>query len=170
MTVELISVGTELLLGNIVNTNAAFLAEKCADLGLACYYQSVVGDNEERLSAVLKAAIGRSDVVILSGGLGPTEDDLTKEVAAKVAGRELYMHEPSKKQIEDFFRRRNMEPTGNNWKQAMMPKGAIVVENENGTAPGVIMEADGKKIILLPGPTNELFPMFEKSIIPYLAE
>ncbi len=170
MTVELISVGTELLLGNIVNTNAAFLAEKCADLGLACYYQSVVGDNEERLSAVLKAAIGRSDVVILSGGLGPTEDDLTKEVAAKVAGRELYMHEPSKKQIEDFFRRRNMEPTGNNWKQAMMPKGAIVVENENGTAPGVIMEADGKKIILLPGPPNELVPMFEKSIMPYLAE
>lgn len=170
MTVELISVGTELLLGNIVNTNAAYLAEKCADLGLACYYQSVVGDNAERLGAVLKAAIGRSDVVILSGGLGPTEDDLTKEVAAKVTGRELYMHEPSKKQIEDFFKRRNMEPTGNNWKQAMMPKGAIVVENENGTAPGVILEEDGKKIILLPGPPNELVPMFEKSIMPYLAE
>lgn len=170
MTVELISVGTELLLGNIVNTNAAFLAEKCADLGLSCYYQSVVGDNEERLTAVLKTAVGRSDVVILSGGLGPTEDDLTKEVAAKAAGRELYMHEPSKKRIEDFFRKRNIEATENNWKQAMMPEGAIVVENENGTAPGVIIEEGGKKIILLPGPPNELVPMFEKSIMPYLSE
>ena len=133
MTVELISVGTELLLGNIVNTNAAFLAEKCADLGLSCYYQSVVGDNEERLTAVLKAAIGRSDIIILSGGLGPTEDDLTKEAAAKVTGRELCMHEPSRKRIEEFFRKRNLEATENNWKQAMMPKDAIVVENENGS-------------------------------------
>ena len=100
MTVELISVGTELLLGNIVNTNAAYLAEKCADLGLSCFYQSVVGDNEERLGAVLKAALERSDIVILSGGLGPTEDDLTKEVSAKVMGRQLVIHEPSKKRIE----------------------------------------------------------------------
>lgn len=170
MTVELISVGTELLLGNIVNTNAAFLAEKCADLGLSCYYQSVVGDNEERLTAVLKTAMERSDVVIASGGLGPTEDDLTKEVAAKVAGRELYMHEPSKSHIEECFKRRSIVPTGNNWKQAMMPRGAIVIDNENGTAPGVIIEENGKKIILLPGPPNELIPMFEKSIVPYLSE
>lgn len=170
MTVELISVGTELLLGNIVNTNAAFLAEKCADLGLSCYYQSVVGDNEERLTAVLKTAMERSDVVIASGGLGPTEDDLTKEAAAKVVGRELYMHEPSKNHIEEFFKRRSIEPTGNNWKQAMMPKDAIVIDNENGTAPGVIIEENGKKVILLPGPPNELIPMFEKSIVPYLSE
>ena len=170
MTVELISVGTELLLGNIVNTNAAFLAEKCADLGLSCYYQSVVGDNEERLTAVLKTALERSDIIILSGGLGPTEDDLTKEAAAKVAGLELYMHEPSRKRIEEFFRKRNIEATENNWKQAMMPKGAIVVENENGTAPGVIIEDGKKKIILLPGPPNELVPMFVKSIMPYLSE
>lgn len=170
MTVELISVGTELLLGNIVNTNAAFLAEKCADLGLSCYYQSVVGDNEERLTEVLKTALGRSDVVILSGGLGPTEDDLTKEAAAKVLGKKLHMHEPSRKRIEDFFKKRNMEATENNWKQAMIPKGAMAVENENGTAPGVIMEEDGKKVILLPGPPNELIPMFEKSIMPYLSK
>ena len=91
MTVELISVGTELLLGNIVNTNAAYLSEKCADLGLSCFFQSVVGDNEERLAAVLKTALERSDIVILSGGLGPTEDDLTKEVTAKVMGRKLFM-------------------------------------------------------------------------------
>lgn len=169
MTVELISVGTELLLGNIVNTNAAYLAEKCADIGLSCYYQSVVGDNEERMTAVIKTALERSDVVILSGGLGPTEDDLTKEVAAKVMGRELYMHEPSRQHIEAYFKRRNMEVTNNNWKQAMMPKGAIVVENENGTAPGVIIEGEGKKVLLLPGPPNELVPMFEKSMIPYLS-
>ncbi len=168
MTVELISVGTELLLGNIVNTNAAYLAEKCADLGLSCFYQSVVGDNEERMGAVLKAALERSDIVILSGGLGPTEDDLTKEVSAKVMGRQLVMHEPSKKRIEEYFTSRNMELTENNWKQAMMPEGAIAVNNENGTAPGVIIEDGKKKVILLPGPPNEMIPMFEKSIMPYL--
>ncbi len=169
MTVELISVGTELLLGNIVNTNAAYLSEKCADLGLSCFYQSVVGDNEERLSGVLKTALERSDIVILSGGLGPTEDDLTKEVSAKVMGRELSMHEPSKKRIEEYFSSRNLELTENNWKQAMVPAGAIVLDNENGTAPGVIMEGEGKKVILLPGPPNEMIPMFEKQIMPYLS-
>ncbi len=169
MTVELISVGTELLLGNIVNTNAAYLSEKCADLGLSCFYQSVVGDNEERLSGVLKTALERSDIVILSGGLGPTEDDLTKEVSAKVMGRELFMHEPSKKRIAEYFSSRNLELTENNWKQAMMPEGAIVLDNENGTAPGVIMEGEGKKVILLPGPPNEMIPMFEKQIMPYLS-
>lgn len=169
MTVELISVGTELLLGNIVNTNAAYLSEKCADLGLSCFYQSVVGDNEERLAAVLKTALERSDIVILSGGLGPTEDDLTKEVAAKVMGRQLFMHEPSKKRIEEYFTSRNLELTENNWKQAMIPEGAIAVDNENGTAPGIIMEGEGKKVILLPGPPNEMVPMFEGGIMPYLA-
>ena len=144
------------------------MAEKCADLGLSCFYQSVVGDNEERLGAVLKAALERSDIVILSGGLGPTEDDLTKEVSAKVMGRQLVMHEPSKKRIEEYFTSRNMELTENNWKQAMMPEGAIAVNNENGTAPGVIIEDGEKKVILLPGPPNEMIPMFEKSIMPYL--
>lgn len=134
MKVELICVGTEILLGNIVNTNAAYLAEKCAGLGLSCYFQTVVGDNEERLSQTLETAIGRSDIVILSGGLGPTEDDLTKETAAKVCGRALYLHEPSKKAIERFFADRGTEPTDNNWKQAMLPEGAIVMENPNGTA------------------------------------
>lgn len=169
MVVELIAVGTELLLGNIVNTNAAYLAERCADLGLSCFYQSVVGDNEDRLANVIKTALERSDIVILSGGLGPTADDLTKETAAKVMGRKLEMHEPSRRSIEEFFMRRNLELTENNWKQAMIPEGAIVVDNENGTAPGVIIEGEGKKVILLPGPPNELIPMFEKSIIPYLS-
>lgn len=169
MTIELISVGTELLLGNIVNTNAAYLAEKCAGLGLACYFQTVVGDNRERLSLVLKTALERSDVIILSGGLGPTEDDLTKEVAAKVCGKQLFMHNPSKKAIRKYFEEKGIKPTDNNWKQAMLPEGCIVLDNHNGTAPGVIMELENTKVVLLPGPPNELCPMFEESVMPYLA-
>lgn len=168
MTVEFICVGTELLLGNIVNTNAAFLAERCARLGLSCYYQTVVGDNEERLAQTLRAAMDRSDIVILSGGLGPTEDDLTKEVAAEVCGRELLPHEPSRQAIERFFARKGITPTENNWKQVMLPEGAVVLDNPNGTAPGIIMETEGARVILLPGPPNELCPMFEDSVAPYL--
>ena len=106
MTVELISVGTEILLGNIVNTNAAYLAEKIALLGLSCYHQSVVGDNEERLEDAIRLALSRSDIVILSGGLGPTKDDLTKEVTAKVFGRELYEDAHSKERIQAYFDKR----------------------------------------------------------------
>lgn len=168
MTVELISVGTEILLGNIVNTNAAYLAEKCAGLGLSCYFQSVVGDNEERLTQALSCAVSRSDIVILSGGLGPTEDDLTKEVAAKVCGKELHADDHSMDRIAEYFAGRDIIPTDNNWKQAMIPDGAIVLDNENGTAPGIIMETEGCRIILLPGPPNELIPMFEEKVIPYL--
>lgn len=167
MTVELISVGTEILLGNIVNTNAAYLAEQCASLGLSCYFQSVVGDNEERLTQILKCAMGRADIVILSGGLGPTEDDLTKEVAAKVCGKKLVTCDMWMERIAEFFAARNVTPTQNNWKQAMVPKDAIVLDNPNGTAPGLIME-EKAKVILLPGPPNELIPMFETSVRPYL--
>ena len=169
MTVEIICVGTELLLGNIVNTNAAYLAQKCALLGLSSYYQSVVGDNAERLTEAIRTAAGRSDVVILSGGLGPTEDDLTKETAAAVMGKELIMDEESKSAIAEYFRRRGVEPTDNNWKQAMIPKGTIVLKNHNGTAPGVIIHENNTHVILLPGPPNELIPMFEESVAPYLA-
>lgn len=169
MTVEIIAVGTEILLGNIVNTNAAYLAEKCAVLGLSCYHQDVVGDNEERLSETLKLALSRSDIVLLSGGLGPTQDDLTKEAAAKVLGKELYLHEPSKEAIRQFFAERKMEITENNWKQAMVPEGCIVVDNPGGTAPGIIMAENGKHVVLMPGPPGELIPMFERSIMPYLA-
>lgn len=168
MIVELISVGTEILLGNIVNTNAAYLSEKCAALGLSCYYQDVVGDNEERLNETIKTALSRADIVILSGGLGPTQDDLTKEVAAKVMGKPLYLHEESKAAIERFFEKRGLEITDNNWKQAMMPEGCIVLDNPNGTAPGVIMTENGKHVILMPGPPNEMIPMFEMSVMPYL--
>lgn len=169
MTVEIIAVGTEILLGNIVNTNAAYLAEKCAGLGLSCYHQDVVGDNEERLTETIRLALTRADIILLSGGLGPTQDDLTKEAAAKVMGKELYLHEPSKEAIRQFFAERNMEITENNWKQAMVPEGCIVVENPGGTAPGIIIAENGKHVVLMPGPPGELIPMFEKSIMPYLA-
>lgn len=170
MTVEIIAVGTEILLGNIVNTNAAYLAEKCAGLGLSCYHQDVVGDNEERLCETIKTALSRSDILLLTGGLGPTQDDLTKEAAAKVMGKSLYLHEASRDAIKLFFEKRGLEITGNNWKQAMVPEGCIVVENPNGTAPGIIMAENGKHVILMPGPPNELVPMFETSIMPYLSK
>ncbi|MDE5951188.1 MAG: competence/damage-inducible protein A [Acetatifactor sp.] len=168
MTVELICVGTELLLGNIVNTNAAYLAEKCAGLGLSCYYQTVVGDNEQRLENTLRTAIERSDIVILSGGLGPTEDDLTKEVASRVMGRELVEDAGSRACIEAFFAARGAIPTENNWKQALIPRDGIVLPNPNGTAPGVIIADKATHVVLLPGPPHELKPMFENHVMPYL--
>ena len=171
MIAELISVGTELLLGNIVNTNAAFLSEECAKLGLSVYYQTVVGDNAGRLKEAIEIAKTRADVIILGGGLGPTEDDLTKETTAEVFGRALYLDEHSRELIEGYFEKLGRDKSGitqNNWKQAMMPEGALVIDNDNGTAPGVILEAEGKIAIMLPGPPNELVPMWKKSIAPYL--
>ena len=171
MVVELISVGTEILLGNIVNTNAAYLAEKCALLGCSLYHQTVVGDNEERMEEAIRQAIERADIVILTGGLGTTKDDLTKEVTAKVFGRKLYMDEHSKARIQDYFEKiKSKKVTENNWKQALVPEGAIVIDNLNGTAPGLILEDKerGKAAILIPGPPNEMKPMFEHDIAPYL--
>lgn len=173
MVVELISVGTELLLGNIVNTNAAYLSEKCAGLGLELYYQTTVGDNEARLCEALQTALKRSDIVILGGGLGPTPDDLTKEVTAKVLGKELVEDAHSRKRIEEYFAayavaHPDKKIAENNWKQALIPKGAKVLDNPNGTAPGLILEENQKTVILLPGPPNELKPLFEEQVYPYL--
>ena len=169
MVVELICVGTELLLGNIVNTNAAYLSEKCALLGLSMYHQSVVGDNAERLKESLETALNRSDVVILSGGLGPTQDDLTKETAAEVMDIPLKEDPHSRERIEEYFKNSQYKViTDNNWKQALVPEGAIVLDDENGTAPGIIMEKNGKSVILLPGPPGELIPMFEGKVYDYL--
>lgn len=166
--VELIAVGTEILLGNIVNTNAAYLSEKCAELGFSCYYQNVVGDNAKRLEETIRQALSRADIVLLSGGLGPTEDDLTKETAAAVLGKKLVLHEKSREAIRTYFRKKGMEIAENNWKQAMVPEDCIVIDNPNGTAPGIIMEDQGRHLILMPGPPGELIPMFEDSISPYL--
>ena len=168
MTVELISVGTEILLGNIVNTNAAWLSEQCARLGLSCYYQSVVGDNAVRLKEQIQQALNRSDIVILTGGLGPTTDDLTKETAAQLMGKGLVMDMHSLERVEAYFKARRIEMTENNKKQALCPEGAMVLDNDNGTAPGLILEENGKRMILLPGPPNELHPLFEQQVKPYL--
>ena len=146
MTAELISVGTELLLGNIVNTNAAFLARECAGLGLSVYYQTTVGDNPQRLEAAVRQALSRSDVVILSGGLGPTQDDLTKEITASVFGSALKEDAHTRERIQAYFDARGAkEIAENNWKQAMVPEGALVLDNENGTAPGLILEKEGRR-------------------------
>lgn len=170
MVVELISVGTELLLGNIVNTNAAYLAEQCAGLGLSLYYQTVVGDNAKRLKETLSTAVSRSDIIIMTGGLGPTKDDLTKETVADLFGLELVEDSHTRELITKYFeKRKRVKISKNNWKQAMVPKGAIVVDNSNGTAPGLIVETkDDKRVILLPGPPNEMKVMFEKDIRKYL--
>ena len=167
MVVELISVGTELLLGNIVNTNAAYLAEQCANYGLSCFYQSVVGDNEERLQEVVKTGLKRSDILILTGGLGPTDDDLTKEVVAKAMKKKLVEDAKARKMIQTYFDNRGMEITDNNWKQALVPEGAYVLYNHNGTAPGLIIESGEKCAILLPGPPGEMKPMFEEYVADY---
>lgn len=170
MVVELISVGTEILLGNIVNTNAAYLSCKCAELGLSLFYEVSVGDNETRLSDAIKAALSRSDIVILTGGLGPTKDDLTKEVTAKTLGLSIVEDQHTRARIQTYFTRSNFkEISENNWKQAEVIEGANIIDNKNGTAPGCIVETqDNKKVILLPGPPNEMVPMFEQDIFPYL--
>lgn len=173
MVAELISVGTEILLGNIVNTNAAYLSEMCARLGLSVYYQTVVGDNEERMTETFRTALERSDIVIVSGGLGPTKDDLTKETAAKVMGMKLVEDSRSRQRIAEYLDNYVKSHPGNtvtenNWKQAMVPEGAMVLDNDNGTAPGLILEKDGRTMILLPGPPGELKPLFEEKVYPYL--
>lgn len=169
MVAELISVGTEILLGNIVNTNAAHIARECAAAGVSVYYQTSVGDNDERVKEVLATALSRSDVVILTGGLGPTKDDLTKEVVAQGLGLQLVESKEARASIQKYFDQRKIqEISENNWKQAIIIEGATIVPNHNGTAPGLIIEKDEKKVILLPGPPSEMIPMFSETILPYL--
>ena len=167
---EILCVGTEILIGDIVNTNAAYISERLARLGINQYYQAAVGDNPERLSEAINGALGRADLVIMSGGLGPTYDDLTKETAAKCMGRGLYLDERSLERIKERFNFRCKTMTKNNEKQAMMPEGSVIFENNAGTAPGCAIEdfERGKIIIMLPGPPFEMKRMFEESVIPYL--
>ncbi|MBQ8249846.1 MAG: competence/damage-inducible protein A [Clostridia bacterium] len=167
---EILSVGTELLLGDIVNTDAAYVARGLAALGINLYHQGVVGDNPERLEEALTLALGRSDLVILTGGLGPTYDDLTKETAARLMGRSMYLHEESLERMRARFANRGLTMTENNKKQALMPEGAVVFKNDYGTAPGLAIEDEekGKIIIMLPGPPRELEPMFDEVVVPYL--
>ncbi len=168
MIAELICVGTELLMGQVTNTNAQFIAEQLAPSGIDLYYQTVVGDNPGRLKDMILTALDRSDRVILSGGLGPTDDDLTKETSAEALGFSLEMVPAEWDRIVAYFSRSGRIPTENNRKQAMFPRDSIILPNPNGTAPGCIMEQNGKALILLPGPPRELQPMFLNHVMPYL--
>ena len=171
MRAEILAVGTELLLGDILNTNAQFLAQELANLGIELYYQTVVGDNPKRLRDTIFHAFSRADLVITTGGLGPTEDDLTKETAAEYFGERLVLDERALGRIRKYFERTGRTMTENNVKQAMVPeKNGIVLYNDNGTAPGIILEKNGKIIIMLPGPPRETVPMFQNQVRPYLAK
>ncbi|MGG7179443.1 competence/damage-inducible protein A [Clostridium paraputrificum] len=168
MKAEIIAVGTEILLGDIVNTNAQFLSKELASIGISVYRQEVIGDNEDRLLCALEEALNRSDIVITTGGIGPTGDDLTKETACKFFDMKLERHEESYKVLKEYFDRLNKEITESNLKQVYFPKEAKVLSNPNGTAPGAILEKDNKMIIILPGPPREMKPMFTNHVRGYL--
>lgn len=168
MIAELISTGTELLLGQIRNSNAQYLAGRLAELGINVFFQTTVGDNPIRMEQVFRQALYRSDIIITTGGLGPTMGDITKIVSARVFGRTLVLHELSWAQIRAYFEQRGYSLSDNNIRQAMMPQGAIVLPNKRGTAPGVILEKGGKLIINLPGPPHEMQGMFEDEVVPFL--
>nr|WP_288634828.1 competence/damage-inducible protein A [uncultured Intestinibacter sp.] len=170
MKAEIITVGTEILLGDILNTNCRYLSRELAAMGIEMYYQITVGDNEERLLKTLEESLNRSDIVICTGGLGPTEDDITKEVCAKYFGYKLELHKPSLDAMIERFKHMNRVPTKNNEKQAYFPKEAYILKNDNGTAPGCIMEKEGKMIVVLPGPPKEMESMFENYVKPYLSK
>lgn len=152
--------GTELLLGDIVNTNAVFISKEMSLMGINLLHQSVVGDNPERLKNSVMTALERSDIVLLTGGLGPTADDITKEICCEVMGSPLVMNEEELKKIESFFASKGLEMTPTNRKQALIPEDGTVLKNENGTAPGFAIEKNGKCLISFPGPPREMKPMF----------
>lgn len=168
MNAEVLCIGTEILLGDIVNTNGAYLARQLASLGIDIYHQSVVGDNSERLLNSLKLALSRADIVITTGGLGPTYDDISKKAVADYFGLNMELHEPSVRKIEAIYQQRGVPMTPNNLLQAQVPAGATVFFNENGFAPGFAVEQDNKTVIMLPGPPSEMHPMFEKQVAPFL--
>ncbi len=168
MITEIVSIGTELLLGEITDTNAAHIARRLAAIGVDHYYTTTVGDNRERIVGVLESALGRSDVVITTGGLGPTVDDVTRQSVARVTGHELVSSPELLAQIEAFFRQRGHTMTENNRQQALIPQGAIVIENPVGTAPAFIAEVAGKAIICLPGVPHEMAYLLQTRVLPYL--
>ena len=175
MNAEILAVGTELLMGQIANTNAQYITARLQEKGVNVYYHTVVGDNSVRLSETLGQCLKRSDVVIMTGGLGPTQDDLSKETVAELFGKKLVLHERTAEAIKDFFAKSGREMTPNNLKQAYMPEGSIILENPKGTAPGYIVEGSifgesSKAVILLPGPPREMCPMFDRHVMPWLSE
>ena len=168
MNAELIAVGTEILLGDIVNTDAQVISQGLSELGINVFYQTVVGDNPARLRHVVETARDRADIIITTGGLGPTLDDLTKETLATVFGKKMALHQPSLDRIKGFFQTIGREMTPNNEKQAWLPEGCTVFTNEWGTAPGCAFEAYGKHVLMLPGPPRECNPMWKECAMPYL--
>ncbi len=164
---ELISVGTEILIGDTLNTNAQYISRELAQIGFSTYYHTTVGDNPSRLISALELSLSRSDIVILTGGLGPTQDDLTKETVAQVFGVDMVFHQESYDTLMKILgNSQNISP--NNFKQAYMPQGASVIPNHNGTAPGILIEKNDKVVILLPGPPREMIPMFQETVLPFL--
>ena len=166
MKCEIINVGTELLLGDILNTNAQFLAQEISALGFDMYYQSIVGDNHNRLLGQIKESLSRSDIIIVTGGLGPTDDDITKETVTEAINKKLVFDDDSYNKMLEYFRNRKMAPS--NKKQAYIPEGSLILENDFGTAPGFAAEYNNKLIAVLPGPPRELIPMFNNKLKPYL--
>lgn len=168
MKAEIIAVGTELLLGQIVNTNAQFLSRECAGLGIDVYFQTVVGDNAIRLEDSLRLAKSRADLIICTGGLGPTQDDLTKDVLAEFLGRELLIHQPSMDTMTQLFQSRGIPMVESNVRQALLLAGSEPLANETGLAVGVALTVEGTHYILLPGPPKEMKPMFQHYAVPWL--
>ena len=167
MNAEIISVGTELLLGQVVNTDTAIVAQELSALGINLLYSAVVGDNVERLRHAVDTAISRSELLIMTGGLGPTTDDLTKETTAACAGKKLVLHQPSLERIQNYFNEKHVSE--NQEKQAWLPEGCTVFQNDNGTAPGCAFQAQsGCTVIMLPGPPSELEPMLKNYVVPFL--
>ena len=170
MNAEIVAVGTELLMGQIANTNAQYISQKLAETGINVYYHSVVGDNNERLTKTMKLALERSDLIIVTGGLGPTQDDMTKETIADIFNLPLVMHEESRSKMESSFKNNSMPMTENNMKQVLIPDGALVIPNDNGIAPGCVINSNGKTIVLMPGPPREMKPMFNWFLINLLKQ
>ncbi len=170
MNAEIICVGTELLLGNILNTNAKFLSEKLSEIGISVFNETVVGDNENRLKEAFLLAFSRSDIVILTGGLGPTKDDLTKEAVCDALNIDLIKDPATESLIKEYFKNTGKEMPQNNLKQALVPNGAKILKNNNGTAPGFIINILEKSVVILPGPPKELNPMFNQYVLPYLTK
>ncbi|MFN8439289.1 MAG: CinA family nicotinamide mononucleotide deamidase-related protein [Caldilineaceae bacterium] len=170
LNAEIVTTGTEILLGEIVDTNAAWIAQQLRDVGVNLFYKTTVGDNLARIRGVIELCMSRSDVIICSGGLGPTVDDMTRHAIAEATGRPLQMHEPSRRKLEERFVRLGVQMTENNYVQALIPEGAIVIDNPVGTAPGFIVETQQSTVIAVPGVPREMKALMTETILPYLRQ
>ena len=164
MIAEIVAIGTEILMGQILDTDAQYLSRRLQSLGISVYYHQAVGDNPQRMRDTLALALSRSDIVITTGGLGPTQDDISKEMAAQLLGLEMRFDEESWQAILARFARMGRECPENNRRQAMFAVGCTILPNACGTAPGCMIEKDGKTVIQLPGPPNEMTDMFERRV------